>query len=301
MPSVAANGLALEYESLGDPANPPLLLVMGLGANMRLWPPELCEKLVAAGFHVVRFDNRDAGRSTQLDHLGTPNIAKEAIKFLLHMKVKSKYSLDDMARDTAALIDALGLVKPHVVGASMGGMIAQNLAALFPQKVATLTSVMSTTGCRKLPMPETRARKALLAKPPKRGDFEGAVKRLMSLLRTIGSRTYPAPEAELRALCESHVRQGNNPVAAARQLVAIAAAGDRSAVVRSIKVPTLVIHGDEDPLLRPPCGDHTVRMIREGGGEAKHAVIKGMGHDFPGPVRDEIVGHIVAHTRGQTP
>jgi pimeloyl-ACP methyl ester carboxylesterase len=297
VPSVAANGLTLEYESLGDPANPPLLLVMGLGANMRLWPPGLCDKLVAAGFHVIRFDNRDAGRSTQLDHLGVPNIAKEAIKFFLRMKVRAKYSLDDMARDTAALIDALGLVKPHVVGASMGGMIAQNLAALFPQKVGTLTSIMSTTGWRKLPGPEARARKALLAKPPPPGDYEAAVRRLMSLLRTIGSRTYPAPEDELRALCESHVRQGNNPMAAARQLVAIAAAADRSAVVKSIKVPTLVIHGDEDPLLRPPCGAHTAKMIREGGGNVKHVVVQGMGHDFPAELRDEIVAHIAAHAK----
>lgn len=297
MSSVAANGLTLEYERLGDPANPPLLLVMGLGANMRLWPPSLCDKLVAAGFHVIRLDNRDAGRSTQLDHLGTPNVAKEAIKFLLHMKVRSPYSLDDMARDTAALIDALGLVRPHVVGASMGGMVAQNLAALFPEKVGTLTSIMSTTGSRKLPGPEVRARKALLAKPPRRGDFEGAVRRLMSLLRTIGSRTHPPPEDELRALCESHVRQGYNPPGVARQLVAIAAAGDRSAQVRQIRAPTLVIHGDEDPLLRPACGAHTARMIREGGGDVKHLVVKGMGHDFPVPLRDEIVAAIAAHAK----
>lgn len=297
MSSVAANGLTLEYESLGDPANPPLLLVMGLGANMRLWPPQLCDRLVAAGFHVIRFDNRDAGRSTQLDHLGAPNIAKEAIKFLLRMKVRAPYSLDDMARDTAALIDALGLVKPHVVGASMGGMVAQNLAALFPEKVGTLTSIMSTTGSRKLPGPKARARRALLAKPARRGDFEGAVRRLMHLLRIIGSRTHPAPEGELRAICESHVAQGYNPVAVARQLTAIAAAGDRSEVVKRIKVPTLVIHGDEDPLLQPLCGAHTAKMIREGGGDVKYAVVKGMGHDFPVPLRDEIVAHISTHAK----
>ena len=142
-------------------------------------------------------------------------------------------------------------------------------------------------------MPESRARRALLAKPAKRGDVEGAVTRLMFLLRTIGSRSHPAPADELRAICESHVAQGNNPLGVARQLVAIAAAGDRSEVVRRIKVPTLVIHGDEDPLLRPPCGAHTARMIGEGGGSVKHVIVKGMGHDFPVEVRDEIVAHIV--------
>lgn len=297
MPAITANGIEIEYETLGDPAHPPLLLVMGLGANMRLWPPSLCAKLVEAGYHVIRFDNRDAGRSTQLDHLGVPNVAKEAIKFMLRIPVRSPYSLDDMARDTAALIDALGLGKVHLVGASMGGMISQNVAAMFPEKIATLTSIMSTTGSRKLPGPEGRAKRALLAKPAKRGDFEGAVRRLMMLLRVIGSRTHPAPEEELRALCDAHVAQGYNPAAVARQLVAIAAAADRSRIVRSIKVPTLVIHGDEDPLLRPACGAHTAQMIREGGGDVKHVVMKGMGHDFPVPLRDETVARIAAHAR----
>jgi proline iminopeptidase len=295
VPSVTANGLAFEYETLGDPGKPPLLLVMGLGANMRLWPPALCDKLVAAGFHVIRFDNRDSGRSTHLGHLGVPNIAKETAKYFLRMPVRSPYSLDDMAADTAALITALGFERMHVVGASMGGMISQNLAARFPEKVATLTSIMSTTGSRKLPGPRARALKALLSKPPAIGDFEGAVRQLMFLLRVIGSRTYPAPEAELREICESHVAQGYNPAGVARQLVAIASAADRSRIVRTIKAPTLVIHGDEDPLLRPQCGAHTAQVIREGGGSVKHVLMKGMGHDFPLPLRDETVALIKSH------
>jgi proline iminopeptidase len=297
VPSVAANGLTLEYETLGDPANPPLLLVMGLGANMRLWPPELCDRLVAAGYYVVRFDNRDAGRSSSFDHLGRPFLLKEMIKVLLHMKVRSVYSLDDMARDSAGLIDALGFGKAHVVGASMGGMIAQNLAAQFPDKVATLTSIMSTTGRRKLPGPTPEARRALLSRPAKRGDVEGATRRLMVLLRAIGSHTYPAEEGELRGICERHVAQGYNPAAVARQLVAIAAAGNRSALIARIKAPTLVLHGDEDPLLRPECGEDTARVIREAGGDVKHVVVRGMGHDFPTPLHEEIVAHIAAHAK----
>ena len=300
MPSVAANGITFEYESLGDPAHPAIVLVMGLGANMRLWPLALCDSLVAAGFRVIRFDNRDAGRSTALDHLGTPSVAKETIKFLLRLPVRSPYSLDDMARDTAGLIDALGLVRPHLVGASMGGMISQNVAALFPGKVASLTSIMSSTGSRRLPGPEGRARRALLARPAKRGDHEGAVKRLMFLLETIGSRSHPPSAPELRDICERHVTQGYNPAGAARQLVAIAAAGDRSAMIGRIKVPTLVLHGSEDPLLRPACGADTARVIRESGGRVEHVVVKGMGHDFPTPLTAEIVGHVAAHCRANS-
>lgn len=297
MPSVAANGLTLEYESLGDPANPPLLLVMGLGANLLLWPDELCRKLADAGFHVVRFDNRDAGLSTSLDHLGMPSLTREMVKFLLHMSVNAPYRIDDMASDTAALIDALRLGRPHVVGASMGGMIAQNLAAQFPDKVASLTSMMSTTGKRSLPGPKWRARRALLAKPARRGDFEGAVVRVMALLRAIGSRTHPAEEGYLRDLCERHVRRGYNPPAVARQLVAIAASGDRTGVVQRIKAPTLVLHGDEDPLLRPACGAETARAIRQAGGDVTLTVVKGMGHDLPVPLHETLTGLIAGHCR----
>ena len=295
MPSIEANGVSIEYETLGDPSNPSILLVMGLGANMRLWPSAFCEKLAGAGFHVVRMDNRDAGRSTQLDFLGTPNIPKEAIKYLLRLPIHSPYLLDDMAADTADFIDALGLVKPHVIGASVGGMIVQNLAALFPEKISTMTSVMSTTGSRKLPRPEKRAFKALLSPPAKPGDHESAVRHLMFLLSVIGSKTHPSPEEELRAFCERHVLQGSNPAGAARQLAAIASAGDRTKTIAKIRVPSLVLHGDEDPLLRPPCGEHTARVIREAGGNVKHVVVKGMGHDLPTPLHDELVGHIVEH------
>src|SRR5262249_51448165 len=152
---------------------------------------------------------------------------------------------------------------------------------LHPEKVATMTSIMSTTGRRKLPSPEKRAFKALLSPPAKPGDFESAVRHLMFLLRVIGSRTHPSPEDELRAFCERHVSQGSNPGGAARQILAIAAAGDRSATVAKIRVPSLVLHGDEDPLLRPPCGADTARVIREAGGDVTHVVVRGMGHDLP--------------------
>ena len=297
MPSIAANGLTFEYDTRGNPADPVILLVMGLGVQMVLWPEAFCDALAARGFRVVRFDNRDIGLSTKLDHLGTPRIALEAIKYTLHLRLKSPYLIDDMVRDTAALMDALGIARAHVVGASMGGMIAQNLAVLDPAKVASLTSIMSTTGSRRLPPPTSRARRAMLMSPAKAGDIEGATVRMMKLLRAIGSRTHPAEEGSLRALCERHVRRSYYPPGVARQLVAIAATGDRTEIVKRIQAPTLVLHGDEDPLLPPPCGEATARAIREGGGRAELGTVRGMGHDLPEPLLPQLVDAIATHCR----
>jgi proline iminopeptidase len=293
--ATSANGLTLEYESLGSDADPVILLVMGLGMQMIMWPDALCEMLVARGFRVVRFDNRDVGLSTQLDHLGTPRVGWEALKFALHLPLKAPYLIGDMARDTAGLLDALGIARAHVVGASMGGMIAQNLAADFPQKVATLTSIMSSTGRRSLPPPTSRVRRALLQKPAKRGDFEGAVRQLVFVLNEIGSRTHPFDQPWLRELSERHVRRRYNPPGVARQLLAIAASGDRTSVVKRIKAPTLVIHGDEDPLLRPACGDETVRVIRKAGGNVEQLTVQGMGHDLPTPLLPQLADAIAGH------
>jgi len=292
---IAANGLELEYESLGDPQAPTILLVMGLGVQMVLWPDELCRMLVERGFRVVRFDNRDIGLSTKLEHLGMPHVGRQAIRYFLKLPLQSPYLIEDMAADTEALMDALRIPRAHVVGASMGGMIAQNLAARAPQKVASLVSLMSTTGSRKLPLPRARALRALLLPPPPPGQVEAAIRRMMQLFRIIGSRTYPAKEDYLRYVCERHVRRSFYPEGAARQLVAIAASGDRTGIVRSIRVPTLVLHGDEDPLLRIECGRATERAIREGGGTAQFATLRGMGHDFPLEVMPELAERIASH------
>ncbi len=297
MPAIQADRLTLEYESVGNPADPAIVLAMGLGMQMIMWPDAFCEMLVAKGFRVVRFDNRDVGLSTHLDQLGAPNITIATIKYLLRLPIKSPYLVDDMARDTAALLDGLAIPRAHVVGASMGGMIAQNLAAAFPAKLASLTSIMSTTGKRSLPPPTSRARRALLQPPAKRGDIEGATRRLMHVLRAIGSKTHPPEEGYLRSLCERHVRRSYDPAGVARQLIAIAASGDRTAAVRRIKVPTLVIHGDEDPLVRPPCGEETARVIREGGGDARLETVRGMGHDLPVPLLPQLAEIIAGHCR----
>jgi len=300
MPDAVVDGVSLHYQSLGREDDPPIVLVMGLAMQMIAWPDALCEMLVVRGFRVVRFDNRDIGLSTHLDHLGVPSIALAYLKFLARLPLRAPYLIDDMARDTAGLIDALGLARAHVVGASMGGMIAQNLAARYPGKVASLTSIMSTTGRRSLPQPGWKTRRAILRPPARPGDVEGAVTRMMDILRVIGSRTYPADATSLRELCERHVRRSNHPAGAARQLLAIAASGDRTAVVRTIKAPALIVHGAEDPLVLPACGEDTVRAIRDGGGTARLALIAGMGHDFPLPLIARVADEIAAHCRGAT-
>lgn len=297
MPSAAADGITLEYESIGRPEDPAILLVMGLGVQLVLWPDAFCAMLAAKGFRVVRFDNRDIGLSTHLDHLGVPDIGRQAVRYFLRLPLKAPYYIDDMARDTEGLLDALGIARAHVVGASMGGMIAQNLAARAPARVASLVSLMSTTGARRLPSPRARALRALLLPPPPAGDIEAATRRLMQLLRIIGSRTYPANEEYLRSVCERHVRRSYYPPGAARQLLAIAASGDRTEVVRRIRVPTLVLHGDEDPLLLPACGEATARAVREGGGEATMATLRGMGHDFPVELMPELAERVAEHCR----
>ena len=294
---VSANGLELEYDERGDPGAPVMLMVMGLGVQSVFWPEPLCDRLAESGFRVIRFDNRDVGLSTKLDHLGMPRIALEAVKYALRLKLKAPYYIDDMARDTLGLMDALGLARVHLVGASMGGMIAQNVAALAPARVASLTSIMSTTGSRKVPPPTPEARRALMMPPAASGDIPGAVKRLMTVLRVIGSRTYPMPEDELRAYCERQVRRSHHPAGGARQLVAVAASGDRTNVVRSIRVPTLVMHGDEDPLVRPAGGEATARAIEAGGGKVRFELIRGMGHDFPAPLMPAIVEAIAGHAK----
>ncbi|MBL0125152.1 MAG: alpha/beta hydrolase [Betaproteobacteria bacterium] len=278
-------------------SDPVILMIMGLGVQMILWPEPLIDLLVQHGFRVVRFDNRDVGLSSRKRPDARAKRASASPQVHDGLPVKAPYRIEQMAADTAALIDALGLVRPHVVGASMGGMIGQNLAANYPEKVASLTSIMSTTGRRSLPKPTWDARRAILQPPARRGDIEGAIHRMMHVFRAIGSRTFPPNQAHMREVCERHVNRSHYPAGAARQLLAIAASGDRTAVIRRIKAPTLVIHGDEDPLVPLACGVDTARVINDGGGSATFSVIKGMGHDFPLPLLPRVAEEIVAHCR----
>ncbi len=294
MSTASANGISLEYETLGNPDHPVILLIMGLGMQLVAWPDAFCEQLAARGFRVVRFDNRDIGLSTSFDVSGVPNLLATYLKFLVHLSLTAPYLIDDMAADTAGLLDALGIERAHVVGASMGGMIAQNLAARHPSRVLSLTSMMSTTGRRGLPGPTFKARVALMQPPAQPGDIEGAVARMMNVFRAIGSPGFPEDESVLRQYCERHVRRAYQPAGTARQMLAIAASGDRTEAIRTIRAPTLILHGAADPLIPPPCGEETARVIPN----AALKIIEGMGHDIPSALHTRLAGEIVAHCRG---
>src|SRR3954447_4519050 len=237
--------LELCYETFGDSADPALLLIMGLGTQMIAWRDEFCAGLAARGFFVVRFDNRDVGRSSRLDHLPVPTVWQ----LLRRDKRAASYTLEDMADDVVGLLDHLRLQRAHVVGASMGSMIGQTLAMTHPDRVSSLVSIMGNTGARISGQPTLRTSKALLGVP--RADRDGYVEHMAKTFTLIGSPGFERDEAELRELARAAFDRGRNPAAGARQLAAIIASGDRTRRLRDIAAPTLVIHGSDDKLVRP--------------------------------------------------
>ena len=290
MPSVSANGIKIEYESFGAENAPVILLIMGLGMQLIAWPDPFCQKLASAGFRVIRFDNRDIGLSTYFDDRGVPNMIWAFMKARIGLRVRAPYDLNDMAADTIGLMDALQIEKAHVVGASMGGMIAQQVAAKYPARVRSLVSIMSTSGDRRLPPATREAQRALFARPANPHDQNSIVEHSMKIWGVIGSPGFPTDPAELRARTQRSVARSYHPQGVARQLAGILASGDRSSDLSTIRVPTLVIHGDCDPLVRPACGEDTAKKIPG----AKLKIIKGMGHDMAAwPVlADEILGQV---------
>ncbi|MCC6926779.1 alpha/beta fold hydrolase [Novosphingobium sp.] len=293
MPQVQANGISIEYEAHGDPANPPLLLIMGLGAQLTLWPIELVEALVDRGYYVIRHDNRDIGLSTKFSEHGIPNFKRVALMRMLGLRARLPYRLTDMAQDAAALLDVLGIERAHIVGGSMGGMIAQLLAIDHPHKVRTLTSIFSTTGNRRLPPPRKEAMEALLSKPPASATLEAVIPIGIKVSRAIGSPDYPTPEERLRERITRDFHRSFFPEGAARQLAAIVDDGDRRKRLRSVTAPTLVIHGVDDPLVPVEGGRDTAKAIPG----AKLHEIAGMGHDLPLELVEEIAGAIAGHAR----
>lgn len=293
MPQIAANGISLEYEAYGDPANPALLLIMGLGAQLTLWPIELVEALVARGYHVIRYDNRDIGLSTKFTDHGVPNIRKVALMRLLGLRPKLPYRLTDMAADAVGLLDALGIDRAHMVGASMGGMIAQLVAATYPDRTLSLTSIMSTSGNRRLPPPRPEAFKALTTPPPPNATLEQMIPHVMRIARAIGSPAYPAPEDRLIERITRDFHRSFHPTGSARQLAAIVDDGCRRKRLKTITAPTLVIHGSDDPLVRIEGGRDTAAHIP---GARLHE-IPGMGHDLPLELVDEVADAIAGVAR----
>jgi proline iminopeptidase len=291
MPNLRCNGLDIEYESLGDPAAPAILLIMGLGMQLVAWPDGFCGHLIERGFRVIRYDNRDAGLSGQFAGGKPPNLVWAMLAARLRLPLRPPYTLNDMASDAIGLLDGLGIARAHIVGASMGGMIAQVLAARFPQRVLSLTSIMSSSGSPRLSGPKRDALKALLSKPEDPRNPEIVIEHLARVFGVIGSPAFPADPAELRQRLGRAVRRSYYPAGVARQLVAVIASGDRRKLLRTIIAPTLVIHGSADPLVPPDAGKDTAHNIPG----SRLMVIDGMGHDLPPPLYERLAEAIAAH------
>ena len=253
MTRAKANGIEIEYETAGDRSDPALLLVMGLGAQLTIWPDALFHGLAKQGFFVIRYDNRDTGLSTDFGAWGVPNIADAFQKLMTGKKVDTPYLVKDMAADAIGLLDALGIDKAHMVGVSMGGMIVQTVAALYPGRTRSMVSIMSTSGRPGLPVGKPEAL-AMLTAQPEGPSREQRVKHGIKLRQTIAGPGYPIPEAELRTFVEKNVDRRWYPEGGARQYLSIIASGDRVEMLKTVKVPTLVLHGDDDPLLPVACG-----------------------------------------------
>ena len=274
---IAANGIQLEVEDHGSPDGEPLVLIMGLGMQLVAWNEDFVLSLVKRGFRVLRFDNRDIGLSQSFDHLGMPNVAVEAMKHAVGLPVRSPYSLADMADDTIGLLDAFGISRAHVCGASMGGMVAQRIAQRHPQRLKSLTLMMTTSGARRLPGPSLRVRSALLSRPADPKNLDSVVSHYVQLYKMIGSPGYPSSDEYLHQRLGMSVRRSHRPRGTARQLVAIAADGDRSPWLSRIGVPTQVLHGLADPLVPVAAGRDLAARIPN----ARLDLVEGMGHDLP--------------------
>jgi pimeloyl-ACP methyl ester carboxylesterase len=266
-----ANGLELCYQEMGDPDGEPLLLVMGLATQMLGWDERLCSLLAERGFRVVRFDNRDIGRSTRIDRAGAPSL----LDTLAGRRASAPYLLRDMAADSFGLMDHLGWDSAHIVGASMGGMIVQTMAIERPERVRSLVSMMSTTGNRWTGLPTVKALGVLFSKRP--SDREAFIERGVNTFRVIGSSGYPFDEQHVRDIAGRAFDRGVSGAGVARQLHAITASGDRTSALERLDLPATVIHGNRDPLIRPSGGRATARAIPG----ARLKIIDGMGHDLP--------------------
>ncbi|HEY2188635.1 MAG TPA: alpha/beta hydrolase [Caldimonas sp.] len=284
-----ANGIELCYDTFGDPGAPPLLLIMGLASQMIAWPDEFCAALAARGYRVIRFDNRDIGLSTSFDSAGIPDIGAAFAAALQGKPVNAPYRLSDMAADAFGLLDALGIERAHVVGASMGGAIAQTMAIEHPERLQTLTSIMATTGAPGLPPPTPDAMTVLLKAPVT--TLEGYVESYAQTWKVLRAGSFPEDEALDRERAERLHARGLNPPGVARQLAAILASGSRKAALAGVRLPTLVIHGDADPLVPPACGVDTAESIPG----ARLVIVEGMGHALPVRLYGRIIDAIAAH------
>ena len=294
---VKANGIDIEVEDTGadgsQAGRPVVLLIMGLGMQLVAWPMPLVQSLVDAGFRVIRHDNRDIGLTQHMDHMGVPNILWESLKFRLRLTVRAPYSVSDMASDAIGVLDALGVDKAHIVGVSMGGMIAQWVAIAAPQRVLSLTSIMSSSGARGLPEAKPAVLRALLSRP-KGKEREHVIDHFFKVLRIIGSPGFPIEDDLLRERIATGTDRNYHPAGSLRQMMAIAAdTPARATELARISSPTLVLHGKADPLVPYGCGEDTARRIPG----AKLVGIEGMGHDLAPGVVERILPPMIAHMR----
>ncbi|MGE5865088.1 MAG: alpha/beta fold hydrolase [Rhizobacter sp.] len=291
---VQSNGISIEVDVRGAPQGEPLLLIMGLGMQLTGWHDRFVDVLVSRGYRVIRFDNRDAGLSQHFDALGMPNLPLAAARSALGLPLSRPYGLHDMAHDALGVLDALGIRRAHVCGASMGGMIAQHLAARHPDRLASLTLMMTTSGARRVPGPSWRIRAAMLARPPKPDDAEAVIAARGAFFRLIEGPAHRMDDAELRERLELDMARAYRPAGTARQLVAIATDRDRSPLLPTLRLPCHIIHGRADPMIPVQAGlDLHARIAG-----ATLDVIDGMGHDMPTALYGRFADGI-AHASGR--
>jgi len=291
---VSANGVRIEVDIRGPADGEPLLMIMGLGMQLVAWPEGLVDELVARGFRVIRFDNRDIGLSQPFDDLGLPNIPLAALLHTFRLPVKAPYQIADLARDAVGVLDALGIPRAHVCGASMGGMVAQHLGFAHAGRVKSLTLMMTTSGHRGLPSESLKVRRALLSRPRPAATpeqkFENILDHYVGLYGVIGSPGYPPEPGALRQRIAHGVKRSFRPQAVARQLVAIAADSHRAERLARITAPTLVIHGRDDALIPVAAAHDLARRIPD----ARLEIIPGWGHDLPEPLWTRLAREIAA-------
>lgn len=294
MPTITTPNTRIEifYEDHGDRSHEVILLVMGLGAQLTLWPDELVDVLVGEGFRVIRYDNRDIGLSQKMEGARAPSLAMQVLRKKIGFPARVPYTLTDMAHDGIGVLDALGIDAAHVVGASMGGMIAQLMAVHHSQRLLSLTSIMSTTGNGKLPQADKPAMDALIA-PLKGMDEETLVAHGLNIARNIGSPGYPFDPQQQRERVLKNIRRSVYPAGLPRQLAAIIDDGCRRARLADVRVPTLVLHGEDDPLVKLAAGEDTAASIPG----ARLVTIPGWGHDIPLPLIPQVASEIVTHAR----
>ena len=294
---IRANNIQIEVEDSapGRADLPVVLLIMGLGMQLIAWPPGFVRGLITAGYRVIRFDNRDVGLSKKFSDAGSPNLVWQGLKYKLGLLIKPPYTLHAMALDALGVLDALGIDTAHIVGVSMGGMIAQRVAVHAPNRTLSLTSIMSSSGARGLPGPTTAVTKQLLSRPAAKGQ-QAAIDHSVKFFKAIGSPGFAMDEAFLRQRVTASFDRSFNPAGIARQMVATVADQSRADQLPNITSPTLVLHGKADPLVPFACGEDTARRIPG----ARLVGIEGMGHDLPPGVVEHLLAHLLPHLAAHT-